>query len=356
MSLSETSPQSRLRPALWIGAGGAALAAFAGMFGFHDASVWRLPRSLEAHVEAALQIAGYPGLDVDMDGQKAIIRGVVADQASIDAIRRTALRASGPGGAWAGGVTSVNTRGVTVGAIERPFAWRIRRDGERVVLTGAVPSIGARAALMNAAAASFPNADRIDEMHVAGGAPSSNWSGMARSVIRALALLSSGEARMIDEQVAIIGDGPYASVQRLRQDYTAPAEPFHAIIAVSADGLDLEYAELQGVALASGSAEACAQAFTRIIERRDVTFASASAEIEPGSLPSLNALGSIALRCDRHVLSIRGPADGGAALSLQRAEAVSAHLASLGVIQSHLHPLPGEGRRIDILVTPEPQR
>lgn len=352
----ETHAQ-RLRIAMWIGAAGAALAAFAGMFGFHDASVWRMPRTLELQIESALQRAGHPGLDVTMNGQQAIVRGIVSDRAAIETVGRTALRAAGPGGAWSGGVTSVNTRGVTVGAIERPFAWRIYRDaGDRIVLSGAVPSAPSRAALMAAAAASFPNAERVDDMRVVGGAPSSNWTDMARSVIRAFALLNQGEARMIDRQVAIIGDGTYQAVDRLRRDYAAPVPPFQAQLAVSADGLDLAYPELQGVNLTAASARACNEAFRRIAERGAIVFEPASAAIDANGLPALNAVASIALRCDRNILQIAGPADGGAALSLQRAEAVANYLSGAGVLRGQVRAVAGAGRNAAIAVIGEAPR
>ncbi|MBK6705620.1 MAG: hypothetical protein IPG56_18880 [Caulobacteraceae bacterium] len=59
---------------------------------------------------------------------------------------------------WSGGVTSVNTADFTLGTIERPFAWSVRREASRVVLSGAAPSENARADLMTAAPQAFRTA------------------------------------------------------------------------------------------------------------------------------------------------------------------------------------------------------
>src|SRR5262249_11259664 len=118
---------SRRRVALWIGAAGAGLGTLAGMFGYHDAWVWRLPLVLQGRAEGALAAAGLPGVEVDMRGQAIELHGVVGSPSAATIARDAALTASGPGGAWAGGVTHVDALGVRVGPIEQPFSWSIRR-------------------------------------------------------------------------------------------------------------------------------------------------------------------------------------------------------------------------------------
>jgi OOP family OmpA-OmpF porin len=316
------------------------------LFGFHDASVWRMPAALQAKVETALQLAGQPGLDVTIEGQQARLRGIVADESAIAAAARAALGAVGPGGAWAGGVTSVDASGLSVGPFAQPFAWRITREESRVVLSGSVPSDASRAELMRAAAAAFPNAEAIDEMRVAGGAPAADWTAMARHVIRALSLLTQGDARIRDTHIALVGDGPFEAVRRLRADYAAPRPPFRALVAASVDGLDLEFPELQGVDLRAPSAQACTQAFARVSESHALTFASGAQHFSADSAPALQALASVALRCDRYRLDIRGPGEGGANLSLSRAEAIANQLAALNVRRERMRALAGVGARV----------
>ena len=340
----------RLRLMFWSGMGGATLAALAGMAGFHDASIWRMPGALEARVEAALQAGGHGGIDVRMNGQQAVLRAIVADAGAISAATAAALHAAGPGGPWAGGVTSVDASGLSVGPVVRPFAWRMRREGGRGVLSGVAPSEAARADLLAAAATAFPNAEIIDDMQAAGGAPSPNWTEMARNVIRALATLNQGEGRMTNTQIALIGDGEYAAVERLRADYAAPPAPFRASVTASVDGLDLVYAQLQGLDLRDGDASACAQALTRLSEGPAIAFAQAT--IAPSSTAALEGLASVALRCDRNLIVVRGPAQGGGDLSRQRAAAVADFFAAQGVLREQLQLAAGDGEGVAFAVIP----
>ena len=102
----------RLNAAFWTGVAGFVLVVIAGLGGIHDGSVWRVPQVLQAKVQTALADAGYPGLSVQMDGQRAIVRGTVENRAAIEAVQRTALKADGFGGPWAGGVTDVDGFGL----------------------------------------------------------------------------------------------------------------------------------------------------------------------------------------------------------------------------------------------------
>lgn len=325
-----------------VGAIGAGLSAVAGMLGVHDGSVWRLPLALEQRVETALQAAGHGGLQVRMDGQRVVLSGIVEDEADAAAAQRAARGAAGAGGAWAGGVTRVDVAGVQVGRFDRPYLWSARREGQRVVLAGAAPSEAARAELMSTAAAAFPNAETIDDMHVAGGAPSPRFTQVARDMLRGLAGLSTGQARVADNQIVFIGDGGQAQVSALQQAFTSPPPPFRARLDVTVDGLDTAHPELQGLNLATGGAETCSAAFDRSLERNVINFAPGSAAIAPSSRQLLDALASVALRCDRFTIEVAGHTDdqGGRELnmelSLRRAETVASYLASQGVARSRL--------------------
>jgi OOP family OmpA-OmpF porin len=108
------------------------------------------------------------------------------------------------------------------------------------------------------------------------------------------------------------------------------------------DGLDLDNPELQGLNLASGDAETCERAFDRMMERNVINFAQGSAAIDPSSRQILNALASVALRCDRFSIEVAGHTDnqGGRELNMDlsraRADAVAAYLSGQGVSRSRL--------------------
>jgi OOP family OmpA-OmpF porin len=324
------------------GLAGAGVATFLGLFWPHDAALWRVESVLKQRVSTALSAEGFPGLDVQIEGQRAILRGIVEDEADIVAARDAALTAAGAGGLWSGGVTSVNTAGVRVGAFERPYAWSVRREENRVVLSGPVPSENARAELMAAAAQAFQNADAVDDMHVAGGAASPLFSDVAERALRAVAQLTTGEARIVDNQIVVIGDGGQQGVTAVREALADPPAPFRSRLAVTVDGLDVDHPELQGLNLNDGDAETCERAFDRLMERNVITFAEGSAGLAPASRGVLNALASIALRCDRFSIEVAGHTDnqGGHDLNMElsrrRADAVAAYLAGQGVARARL--------------------
>ena len=336
--------EAGVRRLLAIGGGvaGAVVIALLGMFGPHDGAVWRLPQVLEERVAAALVAAGFAGLDVDVSGQRSSLRGVVENEADIAMARQAAYTAAGSGGLWSGGVTAVDVSGVSVGAFERPFVWSVRRDGANVVLAGAAPSESARAELMATARRAFPTADPVDRMHVAGGAPSPLFARVARQAVSLLAGLNVGEARIVDAQIAIIGDGSQSAVDGLHAAFARPPAPFRARLALTVDGLDVENPELQGLNLVRGDAETCQRAFDRLMERNVINFAAGSATIDASSRRLLDSLASVALRCDRFAIEVAGHTDnrGARALNLElsrrRAEAVADYLAAQGVERARL--------------------
>jgi OmpA-OmpF porin, OOP family len=342
MTRDDDENEGGSRVVLMIGAGGAVLAALLGMLAPQGGAVWYAPRVLEERVATALSAAGHPGLDIDMDGQRAVLGGIVEDERDIAGAARAALTAAGPGGGWAGGVTSVDTSGVAVGAFARPFTFSARRDGARIVLSGAAPSESSKAQILRAAEGAFPAAERVDEIRIAGGAPSAHFTDVAANAVRALAHLSNGEVRIVDTQVVVIGDGTQRAVDAVRRSLSAEPAPFNTRFAVTIDGLDVEHPELQGLNLVGGSAETCERAFDRLMERNVINFASNSATIEASSRSVLNALASVALRCDRYSIEVAGHSDNqgeremNMQLSQRRADAVATYLAQQGVDRARL--------------------
>ncbi|MBY0564593.1 MAG: OmpA family protein [Hyphomonadaceae bacterium] len=333
------SPERRL---LLLGVFGVVVMLLLGMLGPHQAAVWRMPQVLEERAGAALAAAGLGGLEVVADGQALILRGVVENEEDVAAAERLALTSSGPGGAWAGGVTRVDISDVSLGVFERPYAWSARRDGPRLVLSGPTPSQSVRESLLATARDALPTAEIVDELRIAGGAASPAFADLARQAVRSLAGLSMGEARIVDEQVAFIGDGGAAAVDALRQAFADPPAPYKVRIAVTVDGLDLENPQLQGLNLSSGDANTCDQAFERLMEGNVINFATGSAAIDPSSRPILDSLASVALRCDRFQIEVAGHTDSEGTresnldLSRRRADAVADYLAGQGVGPSRL--------------------
>lgn len=225
----------QLKIAFGVGIAGVAITVLAGMFGFHDGSLWRAPTLLEQRVESILRAENYPGLEVEMRGQQAVVRGVVATEADIVRVQDAALRAAGAGGTWAGGVTAVDVNDVVVGQVDRPFAWRASRDGSSVVLSGSVPSVRAIDTLNAEAAGLFQMAVIYDDTHVAGGAPTSNWTSVAREALRQLGRLQSGEVRIEDLEIVIVGRADAETAADVTRQIEASPAPYNARAEIEVD-------------------------------------------------------------------------------------------------------------------------
>ncbi|MBL8535922.1 MAG: OmpA family protein [Hyphomonadaceae bacterium] len=320
----------------------AALVALVSMLGPHEGSLWRLPQVLRERAMVALLASGQSGVVVEADGQRLRLSGVLESEEAIAAARRAVLTSSGPGGAWAGGVTHVDVSDLSVGDLERPFSWSARYQSQRVTLSGAAPSSAAQGAIADAARRAFSNAETADSMHVAGGAPSPEFADVARRALRALARLTSGEVRIVDQQIVFIGQGSETAVEELRAAFASPPAPFRARIDVSVEGQQSADSALQGLDMSNASVETCEAAFERLMEGNVIVFETGSATIDPSSRPILDALASVALRCDRFMIEVAGHTDnqGGHALNMElsqrRADAVADYLASQGVGPSRL--------------------
>src|SRR5262249_22133089 len=138
------------------------------------------------------------------------------------------------------------------------------------------------------------------------------------------------------------GDGAQESVEALRQLTANPSPPFRVRLDVTIDGLDVNHPELQGLNLADGNAETCGHAFQRVMERNIINFPTGSATIDPSSRHLLDAVASVALRCDRFTIEVAGHTDNNGArdmnmeLSQARADAVLGYLAEQGVARTRL--------------------
>jgi OOP family OmpA-OmpF porin len=146
----------------------------------------------------------------------------------------------------------------------------------------------------------------------------------------------------VNEQLAFIGDGTQQGVDALRSLFANPPPPFHVRLDVTIDGLDVGHPELQGLNLANGNAETCQHAFQRVMERNVINFPSGSATIDPSSRRLLDALASVALRCDRFTIEVAGHTDNNGEhdmnmrLSQARADAVAGYLEQQGVERARL--------------------
>jgi OOP family OmpA-OmpF porin len=316
----------------------AAFFALAAVFGPHGASLWGVERDLQARIDQAFAAQNIQGVSVAMAGQRAVLSGAAAQAGGAEAAVEAAMTAAGPGGLWAGGVTSVDARDLTAGPPVSPYVWSAVRQGDSVVLSGYAPDRTAKHMLRDRARAVFPRGEVSDETRVAAGAPPGPWGAVARDALGQLARLSRGEARLVDGQLVLLGDGSAEAVPAIRDHYARPLpEPFRARLEINVTGQGIGIAELGEIDLSDANPQACQAGFARLLQNNVINFESGSAAISPSSARLLDNLAAVALRCDRNTIEVAGHTDAtgdravNMTLSRARADAVRAYLISQGV-------------------------
>lgn len=91
-----------------------------------------------------------------------------------------------------------------------PFAWKAKRAGGELVLSGFVPSEPVRGDLVARSKHLFPSLVVVDRMETAMGAPP-GWTKAALAALEQLARLSEGKADIKDRLVSLSGDAPDAA-------------------------------------------------------------------------------------------------------------------------------------------------
>ena len=111
---------------------------------------------------------------ITVDGQKVIISGAAPSIAARDEIIARLEHADGLGGILIGGVTAIDPSGLTVMPVlplADPFIWIAERESDALLLSGYAPSQIARDELIGLAQTLFPDNRLSAEIDVASGAP-----------------------------------------------------------------------------------------------------------------------------------------------------------------------------------------
>lgn len=111
---------------------------------------------------------------ITVDGQKVIISGAAPSIAARDEIIARLEHADGLGGILIGGVTAIDPSGLTVMPVlplADPFIWIAERESDALLLSGYAPSQIARDELIGLAQTLFPYNRLSAEIDVASGAP-----------------------------------------------------------------------------------------------------------------------------------------------------------------------------------------
>lgn len=325
-------------PGFSAGIGGAMLTALFAMLVLPGFTMGDLQRQLQKRAEDALradpQLAGWA--KVELDGQRATVSGAAPSEELRQRAERTVLTSSGAGGDYAGGVTRVQND-VLVGEAVKPYTWTAKRTAAGIALSGHAPTQGIKDTLLLQARQMF-NAAAEDTMRVAPGAPVGEWRRVAALGLEMLTSLKTGEARLVDNRLVIVGEGSEANVAALRaRAATGPASGYEVRVDVTVEGQGFTAPGLRGIDLSNATPEACTKAFTEVMRNNTINFAVDRADIEARSEPLLESLVSVALRCDTARIAVSGhtdaTGDAGAnvRLSQLRANAVRNFLIARGV-------------------------
>ena len=295
---------------------------------------------LQGKANAALAEGGLEWAEVEMDGQIAFLRGrAPREEERAEAI--ALVRDSSGHGPWSrGGIMAVRDQS-TLAPAASPFVWRAVRSGDRVTLSGHVPTRAARAELAAHAGELFPGGV-ADQMEVARGAPDEfAWSTVARTAVSQLAALSEGQATLSDVSLTIEGVAANARARnRVSEAIGNLPAPFLAAALVEA--LDTPEVPIDPLAEALRlepitSIEACREQLAAGRASGAIEFAAGEPTLTKESYPVLDQLAITALRCEEMRFSVEAGgdlADGGedyADLGLQRAQHIADYFVLKGV-------------------------
>lgn len=154
-----------------------------------------IAEDVSGRAASALTADGQPWAKVAIDGRDVTLTGVAPSDAAVKLAVASADRVFG--------VRVVDAQ-VTVVPFADPYLFALGRDGDRVTLTGSVPSEDARAALLAWARKVMPSATIDDRTVVARGAPA-HFAAAAAFAVGQLADLKNGAIEVAPAGYAISG-------------------------------------------------------------------------------------------------------------------------------------------------------
>lgn len=145
---------------------------------------------------AVLSIATHP-IQIETDGRNVRLSGPVNSEAEHQDILAAARDAR---------LLVKLTDDLVVLPRATPFRFSARKSlDEGIVLSGNVPTVAAREALLSQARTEAEGAVVSDRLIMAAGAPDGDWQGMAATGLTALSALRNGEVSISDEQAVVTG-------------------------------------------------------------------------------------------------------------------------------------------------------
>lgn len=208
-----------------------------------------------------------------------------------------------------------------------PYVFAAARAGHDVTLTGYAPDEQTRARLVETARKRFFDAEIVDQLSVAKGAPSA-FAAAAEQSLGAMARLVEGRVAMNDSRVTLSGAALFEASRRDIERGFSGALPQNfrseTLLSSRTLGGDLD-------------AGRCADELGRLLSTGGVVFNADDSTLSPESTARMDALAAVALRCSGARIAVLGHAHSNeiaelrAARSKHRAQAVVDALVKAGV-------------------------
>ena len=218
-------------------------------------------------------------------------------------------------------------------SIHSPYTTQFTKTASGITLSGLVPDIQNRNALIQLAENKFGAGNVIDQLKIGLGAPQ-NWLQTAKAAISSLALFKEGAADLTDNQLNLTGqvidnDAKVAvadSLSQLSQSYKVNLDLTSPQVAV---------AESQDIA-DQNSAPSCADQFEQILTKPEIHFSTDSSLLKTRSQKAIKKILQFASVCPNSIIEIAGYTDSrgselyNLALSQNRANAIADKLIKKG--------------------------
>ena len=174
-----------------------------------------IEHDLAGRVKARLAADGQDWASVAVSARNVVIRGTAPSPESQQLAVRSATKV--PACALVADASNLLP-------LASPFVWSARRDGRSVTLSGSVPSEGLRASVLAAARRALPQAEILDGMPLARGAPAS-FSAATTFALTRLAGLANGLVTLTDSTLAVSGTAVDAAAYAEARTAFATAVP-----------------------------------------------------------------------------------------------------------------------------------
>lgn len=182
----------------------------------------QLEATLQSNAQQALTAGGFEWAQVEMDGQRATIKGTPPTAEAAAEAEQAVLKTGGRGGALWGPIISVSSDASLPEITEAqaapqkletaadtetisPYVWRaVKRPDGKLIYVGSAPDQKTSETL----ATYLTPAEGVEtenRVKVAAGVPEGDWAGVAKFGLDQLALLDSGEARLRDQELRLSG-------------------------------------------------------------------------------------------------------------------------------------------------------